>query len=150
MPTASTLRANAPRADALRDALQVCMAGCVFALLTMAILGSIGWLWVSRKFGKFAAWQAYNFINAMTNLAFFLPGAGDSWMVIIIAGVNGIPVGGQFLTNAVTSDVIDYDEFLNGVRSEGASRRRCCNKAAASHATHKSLTETQLCHWRWG
>jgi Na+/melibiose symporter-like transporter len=28
--------------------------------------------------------------------------------------------GGQFLVNTIMSDVIDYDEFLNGSRSEGA------------------------------
>jgi MFS/sugar transport protein len=28
--------------------------------------------------------------------------------------------GGQFLVNTIMSDVIDYDEFLNGGRSEGA------------------------------
>lgn len=96
------------------------MAGCVFALLTMAIIGSLGWLWISRRYGKFVAWQAYNFVSAATNLLFFLPGQGSSWMVIFVSAANGIPVGGQFLTNAVTSDVIDYDNFLNGVRSEGA------------------------------
>ena len=29
-------------------------------------------------------------------------------------------MGGQFLANSVVADVIDYDEFLNGSRSEAS------------------------------
>lgn len=36
--------------------------------------------------------------------------------------LNGIPVGGQFLTQSILADVIDYDEFLNGMRNEGSFR----------------------------
>lgn len=34
--------------------------------------------------------------------------------------IDGLLAGGQFLVNTIMSDVIDYDEFLNGSRSEGA------------------------------
>ena len=32
---------------------------------------------------------------------------------------SGLPLGGQFLVDALLADVIDYDEFLNGTRNEG-------------------------------
>jgi hypothetical protein len=34
------------------------------------------------------------------------------------AAMNGIPLGAKFLADAVLSDIIDYDEFLTGMRSE--------------------------------
>ena len=49
-----------------------------------------------------------------------MPGAGDWELAISIMAINGFPVGGQFLINSILSDVIDYDEFLNGSRSEGS------------------------------
>jgi MFS/sugar transport protein len=101
-------------------AVQVTMAAFVIILLVTAMLSSVGWLWLSKRFGKFAAWQAFNFVNAATNLSFFLLGEGDSYLVLAAGALNGIPVGGQFLVNTIMSDVIDYDEFLNGSRSEGA------------------------------
>lgn len=96
------------------------MAGFVFVLLMSAMLSSLFWLWLSRWIGKFRAWQTFNFVNAMTNLMFFRIGRGDSWLVIAAGALNGIPVGGQFLVNTIMADVIDYDEFLNGCRSEAA------------------------------
>lgn len=96
------------------------MAAFVFMLLSSAMVSSIFWLRLSRWVGKFYAWQTFNFVNAMTNLMFFLIGKGDSWLVIAAGALNGIPVGGQFLVNTIMADVIDYDEFLNGSRSEAA------------------------------
>lgn len=100
--------------------MQILMAGFVFTLLIAAMLASLFWLRLSKWIGKFYAWQTFNFVNAITNLMFFGIQEGDSWLVIAAGALNGIPVGGQFLVNTIMSDVIDYDEFLNGARCEAA------------------------------
>ena len=97
-----------------------CMGLSVAALLLVAILSAPFWLWLSLKRGKFQAWLWYNAANAVSNILFLIPGAGDWELAIGIMAINGFPVGGQFLINSILSDVIDYDEFLNGSRSEGA------------------------------
>jgi len=98
----------------------VCMATCVFALLSMAMVFSPAWLWLSNKKGKYKAWLWYNVINVFTNILFIFASEGDPFLSIFISGLNGVAVGGQFLINSILADVIDYDEFLNGTRSEGA------------------------------
>lgn len=34
--------------------------------------------------------------------------------------LNGIPIGGAFLTHSILADVIDYDQFLHGARCEAS------------------------------
>lgn len=97
-----------------------CMGLSVAALLLVAICSAPFWLWLSLKKGKFQAWLWYNAANAFSNILFLVPGAGDWELAISIMAINGFPVGGQFLINSILSDVIDYDEFLNGSRSEGS------------------------------
>eukprot|EP00164_Ancoracysta_twista_P010172 GFYU01015269.1.p1 GENE.GFYU01015269.1~~GFYU01015269.1.p1 ORF type:complete len:809 (-),score=267.89 GFYU01015269.1:148-2538(-) len=99
---------------------QVCMGLCVFALLLAAVFSSPMWLWIAGKLGKYKTWLLYNMVNAVTNLLYAAPAEGDPMMTIVISLLNGIPVGGQFLIDSILADVIDYDEFLNGVRCEGA------------------------------
>eukprot|EP00736_Rhodelphis_marinus_P000689 Rmarinus@m.29888 len=99
---------------------QVCMGLSVFALLLAAVLSSPLWLKLSTKLGKYKTWIFYNAFNALTNILFVIPSEGDPNYTICIAGLNGIPVGGQFLIDSILADTIDYDEFLNGTRTEGA------------------------------
>ena len=82
------------------------MALSVFSLLLAAMLSSAGWLWVSNKVGKYKAWVIYNAVNALTNILFLWPAEGDPANTIFVMGLNGIPVGGQFLINSITSDVV--------------------------------------------
>ncbi|CAD7697159.1 unnamed protein product [Ostreobium quekettii] len=98
----------------------VCMGISVMGLLITAMASAPVWLIASNKFGKYNAWILYNLVNVFTNLLFFIPAEGDPGQTIAVMMLNGIPVGGQFLTNSVLADVIDYDEFLNGSRSEGS------------------------------
>ena len=69
------------------------MALFVIILLMSAMVSSVGWLWLSQRIGKFAAWQAMNFVNAATNLSFFLIGRGQSYRVLAAGALNGVPVG---------------------------------------------------------
>ena len=39
-------------------------------------------------------------------------------MCVAIAAINGLPMGAKFLADAINADIIDYDEFLTGQRSE--------------------------------
>jgi Na+/melibiose symporter-like transporter len=85
--------------------MQVCMAMFVLILLVTAMISSIFWLWAAQRFGKFAAWQAMNVLNALSNISFFLIGEGDTYLILAAAALNGVPVGGQFLVNTIMSDV---------------------------------------------
>ena len=38
---------------------------------------------------------------------------------ILLMFLNGIPLGGGFMAHSLMADVVDYDELLNGARSEG-------------------------------
>jgi glycoside/pentoside/hexuronide:cation symporter, GPH family len=78
------------------------------------------WKWLSTKFGKRRIWLAYNLFNAVSTFFFLGVGRGDTTLLYILAFLNGIPIGGQFLIEAVLSDCIDYDEFLNASRQEGS------------------------------
>lgn len=82
----------------------------VMGLLITAMASAPMWLVASNKFGKYNAWILYNLVNVFTNLLFFIPAEGDPGQTIAVMMLNGIPVGGQFLTNSVLADVIDYDE----------------------------------------
>jgi len=101
------------------DPLEVMGLSAVGLLITACISSPV-WLQLSTRFGKYHTWLFFNLINAITNLLFFIPAEGDPKQTIMVMVLNGIPVGGQFLTNSILADVIDYDEFLNGVRNEGA------------------------------
>ena len=45
-------------------------------------------------------------------------GAGDVWLCIGICFINGLPMGAKFLADMILADVIDYDEFMTGRRTE--------------------------------
>eukprot|EP01083_Nonionella_stella_P001546 4438_1 len=66
------------------------------------------------------AWLAYNLLMCVTNFFFIIIGPGQVVLLIIFLCLNGAPIGGQFLIMSIVSDVIDYDEFLNFSRNEGA------------------------------
>ena len=70
--------------------------------------------------GKRNTWLMYNLLMCITNFLFILIGAHQEILLIIFMCLNGLPIGGQFLIMSIVSDVIDYDEFLNFSRNEGA------------------------------
>lgn len=89
-------------------------------LFVASAAASPAWKWLSSKYGKRNVWLAYNLLNSVTNFGFIVVGENDVTLFYVLALINGIPVGGQFLIDAILSDVIDYDEFLNGTRNEGS------------------------------
>ena len=47
-----------------------------------------------------------------------IPQEGDIIQCIVFAGINGFPIGAKFLGESILADIIDYDEFITGTRSE--------------------------------
>ena len=72
------------------------------------------------RLGTRDAWLSFNLLSAITSFLFVLVDKHDDWLLAIFMTISGAPFGGQFLTLSVASDVIDYDEFLNYTRNEGA------------------------------
>ena len=90
----------------------------VLALIFCALIFMPMWLWIAAKYGKRNAWLLWSFTTAITNTLFAFCGTGDYVTCIVFSGINGIPLGAKFLAEAILADVIDYDEFLTGARSE--------------------------------
>ena len=89
------------------------------ALMSATIISTPFWLWVTGKLGKNKTWLTFNLITALTNGLFVFVGEGEPKLVVLFAFFNGLPNGASFLTDSIVADVIDYDEFLTGSRSEG-------------------------------
>mmetsp|Transcript_2365 Transcript_2365/g.7173 ORF Transcript_2365/g.7173 Transcript_2365/m.7173 type:complete len:1068 (-) Transcript_2365:351-3554(-) len=91
----------------------------IVMLITAAVVAQPIWLYMTTRIEKRNVWLLYNVVNALTNIAFVMVGEGDPVLCVIFVFFNGLPLGAQFLTDSIVADVIDYDEFLTGVRSEG-------------------------------
>jgi hypothetical protein len=96
------------------------LGAAILAMLVCAVCGAPFWLWLATPgvAGKRNAWLAYSCVSALTNPLFMFVGSGDTYLVICVAGINGLPFGAKFLAYAILADVIDYDEFLSGNRAE--------------------------------
>ncbi|MFC1875719.1 MFS transporter [Thermodesulfobacteriota bacterium] len=93
-----------------------------FLLLYFAtgILFLPGWIFISRRTGKKAAWLVSMAVNSGAFLGVFFLGPGDAWIYGILVTLSGIGFGATLaLPSAMQADVIDYDELLTGERREG-------------------------------
>ena len=93
-----------------------------FLLLYFAtgILFLPGWIFISRRTGKKAAWLVSMAVNSGAFLGVFFLGPGDIWIYGILVTFSGIGFGATLaLPSAIQADVIDYDELLTGERREG-------------------------------
>lgn len=97
---------------------QLVLGASVTMLLLVAFISTPMWLLVNQKFGKRNAWLAWSCSMAITNILYIFLGPGDVMPCIIITGINGMPFGAKFLADAILADIIDYDDFLSGARSE--------------------------------
>ena len=79
-----------------------------------------GWIYISRRTGKKAAWLVSMAVNSGAFLGVFFLGPGDAWLYGILVALSGIGFGATLaLPSAIQADVIDYDELLTGERREG-------------------------------
>jgi Na+/melibiose symporter-like transporter len=91
---------------------------CVCAIILCGFFGTPIWLFLAKKYGKRNTWLIWSATTAFTNTLFAFCGKGDVTGVIVVSAINGLPIGAKFLADAILADVIDYDEFLTGARSE--------------------------------
>jgi GPH family glycoside/pentoside/hexuronide:cation symporter len=79
-----------------------------------------GWILLSRRIGKKAAWLTSMAINTGAFIGVFFLGPGDTHIYGILVFLSGIGFGATLaLPSAIQADVIDYDELLTGQRREG-------------------------------
>jgi GPH family glycoside/pentoside/hexuronide:cation symporter len=94
-----------------------------FFLLLYFVTGIIflpGWVAISRRTGKKAAWLASMFINTAAFIGVFFLGPGDAVIYGVLVFLSGIGFGATLaIPSAIQADVIDYDELLTGERREG-------------------------------
>ncbi len=94
----------------------------VFLLLyfVTGIIFLPGWIMLSRRIGKKAAWLTSMAINTGAFIGVFFLGPGDTHIYGILVFLSGIGFGATLaLPSAIQADVIDYDELLTGQRREG-------------------------------
>jgi GPH family glycoside/pentoside/hexuronide:cation symporter len=97
--------------------------GADFFLMLYFVTGIIflpGWIVISRRTGKKAAWLASMAINTGAFVGVFFLGPDDAAIYGILVFLSGIGFGATLaIPSAIQADVIDYDELLTGQRREG-------------------------------
>jgi len=79
-----------------------------------------GWILISRRTGKKAAWIGSMVVNTGAFIGVFFLGPGDEILYAILVFLSGIGFGATLaIPSAIQADVIDYDELLTGERREG-------------------------------
>merc|ERR1711871_1240585 len=76
------------------------------------------WNYIAYKKGKRWTWLAWSFWNGLTNIFLVVTDKGTGSLFLFVTFISGTPLGARFLADTILSDIIDYDEFLTGRRSE--------------------------------
>lgn len=108
---------DSPKYDNLCSTNMV-TAICGLLALVTAILVLPIWKLLVAKIGKVRTWFLWSLTMAASNILFLFIWKGALPFLFVVAAVNGAPLGAKFLADAVLADIIDYDEFLTGMRSE--------------------------------
>jgi GPH family glycoside/pentoside/hexuronide:cation symporter len=96
--------------------------------LSIELLGYFGvgflclplWVAAAKRFGKLNTWLASFGMGVSGGAAMYFLGKGDTAMLLVLISWAGASFGaGLFLGPSMQADVIDYDEFYTGRRSEG-------------------------------
>ena len=94
-----------------------------FFLLLYFVTGIVflpGWVRLSSKIGKKAAWIASMLVNTGAFTGVFFLGPGDEVPYGVLVFFSGIGFGATLaIPSAIQADVIDYDELRTGRRQEG-------------------------------
>ena len=96
--------------------------------LSIELLGYFGvgflclplWVAAAKRFGKRNTWLASFLMGVTGGAAMYFLGKGDTTFLLVLISWAGASLGaGLFLGPSMQADVIDYDEFYTGRRSEG-------------------------------
>ncbi|MGH7781906.1 MAG: MFS transporter [Candidatus Binataceae bacterium] len=96
--------------------------------LSIELLGYFGigflclplWVTAAKRFGKLNTWLASFVMGVSGGAAMYFLGKGNTTMLLALISWAGASFGaGLFLGPSMQADVIDYDEFYTGRRSEG-------------------------------
>ncbi|MGD8369693.1 MAG: MFS transporter, partial [Desulfobacterales bacterium] len=94
-----------------------------FFLLLYFVTGIVflpGWVRLSYRIGKKAAWIASMALNTGAFAGVFFLGPGDAVLYGVLVFFSGIGFGATLaIPSAIQADVIDYDELRTGTRQEG-------------------------------
>lgn len=104
--------------DSWRCKSDIVLGGIVCCMLLGAFSACPVWLYLSKRFGKRDAWLGWSFSMSIVILLFLFIGKGDVSLALGFGFISGIPLGAKFLSDAILADIIDYDEFLTGMRNE--------------------------------
>jgi len=101
----------------------MCDTSSVMALTGICVIGAAilslpFWKCCASTFGKVNTWLLWSVTKAVSTLFFLFLGTGQLYALWIIAALNGVPESAKFLADSILADIIDYDEFLTGTRSE--------------------------------
>lgn len=104
--------------DSWRCNSNIILGGVVSTMLIAAFLGCPVWLYWCKRYGKQNTWMFWSFTMSITIALFGLCSKGTIKLSIALGAIGGFPLGAKFLNDAMLADIIDYDEFLTGQRSE--------------------------------
>jgi len=94
------------------------IAICGLLALVTAILVLPVWNLLVSRIGKVRTWFVWSLTMAASNVLFLFVWKGGVELLFVVCAINGLPLGAKFLADAILADIIDYDEFLTGMRSE--------------------------------
>ena len=77
------------------------------------------WHYLVSKYGKLICWKSYSLICIIPFILFLFCDVGTTNLLIVSAILTSFPTGGAYLNDVLISDIIEYDEFSTGKRSEG-------------------------------
>ncbi len=122
--TIASIGSNLPATLILYYVEYVLMSPMADAFLLLYFVTGIiflpGWILLSRRIGKKAAWLTSMAINTGAFIGVFFLGPGDAYIYGVLVFISGIGFGATLaLPSAIQADVIDYDELLTGQRREG-------------------------------
>lgn len=92
--------------ESWRCSSTIVLGMCVTSLLLFAFLGTPFWLAMAKYAGKHNAWLFWSLSMAMTNILLVSVSKGDVTRIILISGLNGLPLGAKFLSDSVLADII--------------------------------------------
>eukprot|EP01065_Artemidia_motanka_P027552 TRINITY_DN32740_c0_g1_i1.p1 TRINITY_DN32740_c0_g1~~TRINITY_DN32740_c0_g1_i1.p1 ORF type:complete len:1149 (+),score=341.91 TRINITY_DN32740_c0_g1_i1:207-3449(+) len=121
--------------------------GGVFFVILGAMLGNVFW---QKKLDRerdeygngnvYRNWLLFNLSSALTNGLMVFVGRGDSRLFWILCFVNGLPFGGEFLTDTILLYLIGSETWLN--RSESPMSNDEYSAQFDAHTTKFSMMKT--------